>query len=75
MFKLKPILNFRKTKPKACGSCKYLELEDYGMTLRCRRPSRIKRGDRPNWRHYLGNSPEQVFEQVWTHVCDRWTRK
>lgn len=74
LFKLKMVRNFRQTRPKACGNFKYLSMEDHGMTLRCR-PNRIQRGDRPHWRHHSGNFPEDVFADVWTHVCDRWSRK
>ena len=75
LFKLKMVRRFRRIQPKACGNCKYLSMEDHGMTLRCRRPNRIQRGPRPIWRHHAGNYPEDVFAEVWSHVCDRWTKK
>ena len=75
-FTLKPIKNYRKQRVKACGNCKHLITEDYGDTLRCKRPSRIRAGKpRPYWNHNWTNHAGEVFEQAWTHVCDRWTKK
>jgi hypothetical protein len=73
-FTLKPTKNFRKMgRLKACGNCKYLLSEEYGMVLRCARPAH-GRGVSPAWQHHAGNYAHQVFAQVWTHVCDRWAK-
>lgn len=75
LFQLKPVKRFRTARNKACGNCKHLIEEDYGLTIKCRRPTRSRNGKRPYWRHHSGNYAEEVYASIWTHICDRWTKK
>jgi hypothetical protein len=75
-FTLKPVKKFRKIRIKTCGNCKYLRSSEYGMTLKCIRPNRIAAGStHPVWEHHAGNHAEDVYGDIWQHVCDRWTKK
>jgi len=76
-FKLQFVKRFRRLpRVKTCGNCKHLITEDYGGTLRCKRPNRIRgRQPQPYWTHHSGNYADQVFAEIWQHVCDRWTKK
>ena len=72
MSKLKEIRSFRKIRIKTCGNCRHLKSLDHGMRLKCARPSRKAT---PTWMHHSGNYAEDVYGDIWQHVCDRWSRK
>lgn len=53
---VEPVLNFRRTEPRCCGSCRLLWWQN-GIA-QCIRPD--------------GPSHDAYNDEAWFFVCDRW---